>query len=516
MVTIYEDDAVEISVKKSAQCGVSGYLISTALWYPAEWEANYLYLFPKKTQMNDFSMARIKPAIQLSPELAKLCDRVDNVGLKKIGKGYLYCRGSEAVEQIISVDADAIGFDEYDFMTPANMDIAEKRIGGSELKIIRRVSTPTYPDFGIDTAYRSGDQREWHIKCDHCGEWQVLDFFKNVEVTMANRENPEGRVVCVKCKKPIDRLMPGEWVAAYPDNDHHTYHISKLMSSRSTIAELIKASLKTDSQSIQIFHNYDLGKAFEPKGGRLSREAIAACRREAVQLTDSYGGSNPVTMGVDVGSVLHVRISEHLPTGEKKALWIGTREMTDGMTELDPLMDAYKVRIAIIDELPETASARAFCDKFEGRAFMCRYAGETQKERIVVDEDKSLVTVKRTEMLDVTFNRFRTQMNLLPMSALDIDDGDYLAQLKNTMRVVEKDTKGIPRPRYIDSGPDHYAHAENYDEVATSMVTGQVTAASGSSEDAEEEARREAAERGETLEPEEDKPYAARRSSRWA
>ena len=71
----------------------------------------------------------------------------------------------------------------------------------------------------------------------------------------------------------------------------------------------------------------------------------------------------PITMGVDVASVrgLHVRISEHFDSGEKRALFIDEIQGFEGLCEL---MDRYGVHMCAIDAQPERRLARAFAERF--------------------------------------------------------------------------------------------------------------------------------------------------------
>jgi len=137
LVALYQDEAPEIVVLKSAQVGVSEYLISMALWAVDTQAGDRgvgLYVFPAIAQVSDFVRARVDPAIEESAYLAARVRPVkgvltssskfaDNVGLKRVGKGYLYFRGSNASAGLKSVDADIVVYDEVDELRPGTEDI---------------------------------------------------------------------------------------------------------------------------------------------------------------------------------------------------------------------------------------------------------------------------------------------------------------------------------------------------------------------------------------------------------
>jgi len=106
----------EMVIKKATQVGVSAFCVRWAMYWAAVHGLTALYVFPKQRQLRDFSDARIKPLIAASPQLRGVVPTgaVQNNGLKRIGDGHLYLRGSESVSDLQAVDADVLVLDEYD------------------------------------------------------------------------------------------------------------------------------------------------------------------------------------------------------------------------------------------------------------------------------------------------------------------------------------------------------------------------------------------------------------------
>lgn len=454
-------DDREMVVKKATQIGISAWAVRWLIYHADLRGMTGLYIFPTLSDVYDFSDSRITPVIQASNYLRGrvLPDDPQNKGLKKIGLGFCYFRGSESKRKLDSVDADHIVFDEYDTLAQDNIPDAEMRLSGPLSKgLIRRIGVPSIPGWGIAKSYDESDQRKWMVKCG-CGEWQTPTFFDNVDLEKAI-------IVCSACMKPLD-VGTGQWVATYPDRDMRGYHITRLIAPTVNIASIIKQSKKRNPIERQVFFNKHLGEEFAPAEGRLSREALAAAQSagEGYVQQPGYVGASLVTMGVDVASTraLNVRISKHSEDGSKIALFIN--EVED-FNELAKLMGRFQVNMAVIDHLPEGRLARAFAEKFAGRVYLCAYATQptpTTPKVLNIDDEMRFVSVRRVEAMDATAEMIRMQDNKLP---LDLPDG-YIEAMQAPVRVATKDELGRVQVTYKSLGEDDYYHAETYDVVAT-------------------------------------------------
>jgi len=232
-------EAAEVVVMKATQTGVSAYLLRWVMYLADVRGLTSLYLFPKRQQMYDFADARIKAAILASPYLKARIgpDDVQNKGLKKIGVGYLYCRGSESKDDLQTIDADGLAMDEYDDLRPENIPDAERRLSGSivgpnRTGLLRRVGVPDFPGRGLDALYEETDKRRWVVRCERCGERQPLEWNANVN-------EKKVMLVCRRCEKgPLD-VRRGEWVAEQPDRSVHGYHLSRLIVPHQNLQVLI-------------------------------------------------------------------------------------------------------------------------------------------------------------------------------------------------------------------------------------------------------------------------------------
>ena len=455
LVDIYEDTAKEIVVQKSAQCGISEYLVDRSFFLTENSKLVGLYCFPAQSQLNAFSHARVEQVIKQSPHLSELTGETNNVSLREIGNSHIYFRGMQDIKQIISVDADYLMLDEIDAMRHDYLPIVEKRLGGSTKKLKHYVSTPTYPNYGINKRFKEGDQREWYIRCDECGYWQYLDFFKNVDLK-------KEIYVCKKCKLSIDNLKNGKWIPRYKDREIHSYHISKLMSSRSSAKELIK-SFKNKA-ALQHFYNFDLGVPYVITGSRLQREHLNAITGKS-DYDMKYSGER-CCMGIDIGIDINLYITQ-LINGRPNTLFAGT---VKDFEELDRYMNVYNVAMCVIDALPETRESKKFALRFPERVRLAYYPPmkmDIYYKKEVRDGVK-IVDINRTLSLDYTYNDFFMQKIKLPKNIESVED--LYDQLTSLIRVKELDRTGNQVARYVEQGADHYAHARNYCRVAEAIL----------------------------------------------
>lgn len=469
---IYQDKSPQVVVVKAAQVFISEYCINLAFWTADTKQGrrgNVLYVFPAREQLGDFVRARVDAAIEESPYLQTrvrprqgllLGKPPDNVGLKRVGPGYLYFRGSNVEAGLISVDADLVIYDEVDRLRAGTLALGGKRLGSSLLGWQRYVSTPTFPEIGIDALWLRSDRRRYYLKCEHCGERQPVEFPTNV------RE--DGTVICRRCHDSLDRLGVGRWEPENPGAELRGYQMTKLLSPRADIKALATLGYRimrreaTDQSTIQEFYNQDLGLPHAPEGGQLGRAEIAACLGEY-----SLGEWAPTgaVMGVDVGARLHVRVNAPGPEGKQRAAYIGS---VPDFSDLDGLMRRFDVAVCVVDALPEGHAARAFQARFPGRVWLCQYpntAAWTHKESVVWNQVEGIVNAHRTLTLDDTFARIRERRLELPREALAIPE--YAEHLMAPVRILERNNAGTLVAKYVEGGKsDHFAHAENYVGIA--------------------------------------------------
>lgn len=488
LVDIYNCREREIVIFKAGQMGASEFAVSYALHACDQRRATVLYVFPTEDDVSDFSMARINPALEASPYLSKLVVAgsstekrgADRVTLKRVRDRFLYLRGAKVTPtgfapQLKSVDADVVIFDELDEMDPRAPAIGVKRLGHSAIGGRLDVSTPTHTGRGIHSRFLESDQREWHVRCEACGEQQPLTIdhivheWDEMERPVAWHGMKEGQayIACRKCGRELDRLGRGQWVAEFPERPVAGFHLTKLFSATANLNAIID-QLRTVNEAVRKeCFNQDLGLPYKPRGGQLTEELLDACRRDYAH--GPIKGERPF-MGVDVGNALHVVIRGPLNAeGERPQRFAGELATFD---ELGRLIRQYRPRRVVIDALPETRMARALQADFPDGLIWLAYYTESSKDEAPTrfDQKQGTVIVDRTRSLDATLSAFSEVMqeSTLPAAARSISGGDYYRHLTEPVRVVEHlaGRAATDVARYVSEKADHYAHAENYCWVA--------------------------------------------------
>lgn len=494
---IYEDTCREMAVCKAGQVGVSEYLVSWLLWSADERQCTGLYVFPTDTAVSDFSAARLGPAID--PEVSQyLADLVmpasggqrgaDRVGLKRVGARFIYFRGGKVqpdgrAPQLRSIDADVLIEDEFDEMDPRVDPLARERLGHSQAGDIRTVSTPTFASVGIHREYLKSDQRAWHVRCTGCGGRQspdiddlVIEWDDLGRPLSWHEKDGQPFIACRKCGAALDRGGEGEWVAAYPGREVHGYHISRLFAPYRELRGIIESLNTVDETERQQAYNQGLGLPYRGSSVMaLDKEMLDACRREYA-LKPGTGG-RAVVAGVDVGRVLHVVVREKLEDGSRQARYVGE---VPGFEDLALILDRYGVSRCVIDALPETRKAREFqAGQGRGRVWLAYYTtqkqGTKKAEPIEPNHKEYTVNLDRTRTLDAMLALFALASrgeagNTLPANARNLSD--YYDHLTALERRLKSGPDGNQVAVYVESGPDHYGHAENYCCVAADMPRG--------------------------------------------
>lgn len=489
LMGIYQCTAQKIVVQKAGQVGISEYAISRAIYTCDILRGNVFYLMPTVTDVSDFSQLRIGPALESSDYLANLIvdaskdgrRGTDKVTMKRIRNQHIIFRGGKVgkggeARQLKSVPADFLICDELDEMDTRAKPIALKRLGHSHLKHELDLSTPTFPGVGINELYDKSNQSLWHIPCPHCGHWQTPTIDNLViewdemdrPVEWYGKDEKEAWLGCAKCKKELDRLCDGEWVPTYPDRDVYGFHPTKFFTPFTSMGDIVKALQSTNQTKRKECYNQDLGLPYTPKGSKLSRATILRCRRDYYEGPNTQIGA--VVMGVDVGNVLNVTIrASYAENNSRPLLYAGEVATFD---QISQLMDRYKVRCLVIDALPETRKCRELQDAHPHQVVWLAYydLDHKSKDEIVWDSRKKAVHLDRARTLERMFDRFETEINTVYQGIEGTRN--YIDQMGNLVRARVKNAKGIEVVRYIKTGPDHFAHAENYCMIASTRMLG--------------------------------------------
>ncbi|VTU32222.1 Bacteriophage tail assembly protein [Variovorax sp. PBS-H4] len=237
---ILSDESQITVTRKCSQVGMSETSLRLALGLVSIMQNfSLIYVFPTATFAKLYVKTRLDPIINGSPFLRSAVrssdSGADSAEVKQLGSGgFLYFRGASSDTAAISVAADAIIYDEYDF---ADQEIAgqfQSRLTHSPHKIRAYLSTPSVPGGPIDAAFQDS-RRHWNfVRCHHCGHRFCPSYLDHVKIpgyddelrritksTLARIRYKEAVLLCPHCGK-IPSLQPEhrEWVIENPTENH--------------------------------------------------------------------------------------------------------------------------------------------------------------------------------------------------------------------------------------------------------------------------------------------------------
>jgi len=495
---------------KSAQAGVTEVAINRALYVLDRLRRDVLYVLPTALNASDFSKARFATALALSPKLAEIFTDTNTINLKQAGANTLYIRGSRGDSNLKSIPVSELFLDEVDEMDQKQIWLALERLSGQVHKHVWGISTPTIPNYGIHKLFLTSTQEHFVFKCPCCSRWTEFVWPDCVEIIgehVADVRCHESFLKCKECKHRLvheskpDWLATGIWhaTAKNANPDIRGFYINQLYSFTVTPGELVAAYFRGfgDELANKEFHNSKLGVPFIGDGAKVTDEDLQACIRNHTKddPRPEIGGQRIITMGVDQGKWSYVEICEWFfdrysqdlnVAAMAKVLWEGKFYEDEWDQRLDELMREWQVLACVIDADPWPMEARRFAKRFPGYVWLCRYRrGVTAKEISITDDDDGapLATVDRTNWLSASLGRFRQPRRIiLPRDV----SHEYLEHLKAPVRTYEREKKDAKKDQqaksggnvvatFVSTGPDHFAHARTYAEIALPLVAARET-----------------------------------------
>lgn len=506
---IYEDEHPHIVIMKPAQRGISELAINYTMfglecgakqWADGKKDGlNIAYIFPTIDALGDFSKERMSGLEDESVHLAKLFGEHDDfnaVRFKQVGRSYLYLRGGWSTKALKSFPADVLVLDEFDEMEPRAIALARRRMNASIVRRELDLSTPGVPGHGIHAQFLQSDQHIYYQK-HACGADVSYDFFRDVWVNGVPFAGDDGwksytgemirkatvELRCPSCSAPVDkteRCAPGKWVAQNPEiTSIRGYHIPWWPFPFVNLVNFCVSAVSQDPMELEQFYQSDLGLPYGSGGARITLENLLALSAPLENGNLPDANWRTVTMGVDVGTRFHYRISADAPDGRVYVLAMGS---VGGWDEVDNLMASYRVRLCVIDSMPEQHAAKAFVDRHRGRAVTAGYPANATSLKTSVFapvRDKALeqghVQINRTMAMDGVAALVHGGGEIWPSDITH--NHEVQEQMMAPIRVVVIDETGQPKAGWVHTKPDHLFHASVYDTIARKVVVAEAASA---------------------------------------
>jgi hypothetical protein len=475
----------KLALLKPTQIGMTTMALAKTFHHAYYWPMRIIYTLPRQQDLFDLVSTRVDPMIANSPLLSKNIGKPDSTRAKRFAESYIFFM--ELTVEPRMMPADALFIDEVDLSDPAHMGTALNRLDASDWKLIHYFGTPTLPNYGVDGLYSQTDQRQWMVKCKHCGVYQVMDWDKNLRVVGSYAEPDDVFFGCVKCSKPLklDQIQRGQWVAKKPalSDEFVGFHISQMLTH--SPVELYK-HFRDPLQTLLEFYRKRLGKPFETAGGSLERaDIITNCFDLDYKPETVYDGSSTYFMGVDQGNELQVVVLKTTPDSDRLILvHVEIIDFETGFDRVKALMLLFNIRLAIIDADPNRHSAEDVRKAFPGRVYLADYTkslslytltskGEENKKNKI----QTNIGINRAMFFDDLLESVREGVWALPgrVDAIPHDIEllmDHLLSLKKDVQTTRTPSGEKTETIWRSLGPDHLAHSMAYGKLAAAIKKG--------------------------------------------
>lgn len=448
---VYEDLSPVQVARKASQIGFSTMQIIKSLWLARTRDYNIIYTLPTFADVGQFVPSKVNALISQNKILQEWTQDKDTINQKKVGKGFIYYRGTfsksgegKAMEGGVGImfSSDLNCHDECDRSDQSVLEQYESRLQASQFRGRWYFSNPTVPHTLSQQIWEKSDQKHWFVKCSHCNKWQYLDYWKNIK---------EGEFVCQYCGGFItdDDRKNGEWVRRFTGRDISGYWIPHLICPWISARKIQE---EEQNKSKQYFYNFVLGLPYIGSDITVNKDIIL----NNIDKTEPNYQKNNV-MGVDSG--LH----KYYVLGNKQGIFkVG---MVENWKDVEDLINLYDVEMTVIDALPDLTEPRKLRDIYLGRIWLNYYKREVKKADFITWERKThTVYSDRTKIIQQVIDELVSRKIRFQMEVGELVE--YINHWGSLYKLSEKDKMGIERDVWESSGADHFIHATNYFRIA--------------------------------------------------
>lgn len=474
--------------KKAAQMGFTETVLNLTFYRLDMLGQDCLYVLPTaQPAASNFSSSRVDAAVALSPHLTDLFSKIKNSQHKKAGNADLFIRGCRSRTDLKSDPISFLVFDELDEMNEELVTLGELRCSGQKDYQIWKISTPTVANKKIDLEYQHSTQEHFMFKCPSCNKITELVFPDSLVMVGNHHRDPDcdkSYYQCTECKKPLPQNAKSDWLGkggfwnSFATSETRGFHISQLYSFVRTPGDIARAWLEGQikQSAEQEFYNSRLGLPFVAEGTQVSAANI-------LDATGDYqSGPQPglITMGVDIGRRSHHYVIAKWEIDKLGPEINGFAKQTilkigkaNSFAELDELMRTYQVLMAVLDSQPEYQKTLEFCLTFQPHAKMCTYNTHRTATALlkIPDPSNPNVTANRTLWLETAISRLINGTTTLPKDYPE----EFETNIKNLLKRYGTDRLGNETSWYENNGPDHFAHALGYAEIALPLAAAHKT-----------------------------------------
>lgn len=444
LLDILTDWNPRLVVKACAQVGKSVTFSLKVLFACSRFKWNVIYTMPTDDDVKEFVGTKTNRILKNNPQVFGGI-QTDNIERKDIDGRSIFFKGTISKSAAISTTADLVVHDEASRSNQESLNTYKSRTKDSNYKGRWLFSNPTVERDALDLEWQKSDKKEWCITCPHCDIEHYLVFPESINLETKTYQ-------CRMCKEPIsdDVRRQGRWVAQNPESNISGYHISHLIATKISAAEIIE-----DSEGDQeYFNNFVLGEPYNPGDLSVSRTTILDLWTPKNLHTGKY------YLGVDVGNIKHFVLGSELGI-------IKVGKFTE-WSVLDAMLAFYKPKL-VIDALPDSTMSKYYVKNYRNALMWYPQENQNNPQTVVwwgEGDKKGIVYSHRDRSLDMMIDDMVQAKFLIGVE----QNKDLLLLIKHfeTLRRVKETTaKGIER--YVwqsTTNEDHLCFALLYYRIA--------------------------------------------------
>lgn len=496
---ILKSDAPTIVVKKCSQVGISELMLMRNLALMDILNGfKIIHTLPTALFAQKVMKTRVDPLLASSQKLqSKLNKNLDNASVKQIGDSLLYLNGTNTTASAISIPADCIVVDELDFSVMENVESLQSRLTASQYRWWNYVSTPTVPNFGIDSQFQASKRYYNHCKCKHCGRWYLPDFLKHTRIPgfegdlltinkgmLGSIHWQEAEMFCPHCGKPADLSIEHRaWVCENPSDNFLAdgFQISPTDApSIITPADLVLWSTRFKRKVN--FVNYHLGQVMADNDSGINEADL-----DLMEQVGSLPASGFRVFGLDMGTECHLTVG--VTDGQGK-LTVIEKHRLDYRTveeELNRLSARHRPTTILADSQPYVETIHRLQSRIHNLYGSVYVTTKDMQPYRVIDQsedtqkallDRRQVNVNRNVALNILMDDIRSG---LVGVTVDAEQDLFRQQMQDMKRKPASakafngeasDEDGEPEA-YVwvkTTGNDHYHHSLLYCHIAAQLV----------------------------------------------
>jgi len=453
---------------------------------------------------------KLQTAIKNSPLIYEQVSNLDAIKFTQFKNNSIYSIiGSWGDSGGRAGSVDKITFDEYEKQNSNIESIFEEMLSHSALQKITRISTPFFPDGGIDAKFKSGSQYEWFVTCPSCKKEQqmlfpdnIINYFESEYIKVDSEEYfekiNEVYIGCKYCKAYIDRtsdfyIKTSKWKANRPHliGIKNSYRVTYFMLPWKTGKEIL---YKYHSfKYIHQFYNEVLGYAYKSQEASLNESIFLQCQKPTlINVFKEIKNLRCVSVGIDWGMVSWVVVRARGITPDTKKPHIVyieridkeslkrngySGEQTDHVSRVIQICEFFGADIIINDANGigvdrNSYLARHFGDKSYGAFYDTGEMTRQKRKSHVIEPQwsKNKVTVSRVGSIKLLIQEYMK----LDVSIPRIDDTvqEFIQHHLNVgiETLVDEDT-GIDYQVVGESGESHLLHSDNYSKIGFDEIS---------------------------------------------